>query len=213
MQQIPFIDLFIDLFKYALHISGDKLAHHQEHFLTVRTVLVQCTDIAADRWQGHFAKSAPEDGRQTRPSSGALFHCLYRFWYNAPILLPTGDKVIVPKTVYTVKILSWGWASLSPETCRADLKRSINGICCILLVAYIVVLMMHGLTNIKFKHDLTGISTGDWQKDILVWFMLTNWNEKKSFCVTSLSAICAKQRSLACSKNNVLNIFQKIVEE
>ena len=48
---------------------------------------------------------------------------------------------------------SWKWASLSPETCTANLKRSIkrsiNGICCILLVAYFVVLMMHSLTNIK----------------------------------------------------------------
>jgi hypothetical protein len=33
MQQIPFIDLF----KSALHVSGDKLAHPQEHFLTVYT--------------------------------------------------------------------------------------------------------------------------------------------------------------------------------
>jgi len=31
MQQIPFIDLF----KSALHVSGDKLTHPQEHFLTV----------------------------------------------------------------------------------------------------------------------------------------------------------------------------------
>jgi len=34
MQQIPFIDLF----KSALHVSGNKLAHPQEHFLTVYTV-------------------------------------------------------------------------------------------------------------------------------------------------------------------------------
>jgi len=33
MPQIPFIDLF----KSALHVSGDKLAHPQEHFLTVYT--------------------------------------------------------------------------------------------------------------------------------------------------------------------------------
>jgi len=33
MQQISFTDLF----KSALHVSGDKLAHAQEHFLTVRT--------------------------------------------------------------------------------------------------------------------------------------------------------------------------------
>jgi len=47
MQQIPFIDVF----KSALHVSGDKFAHPQEHFLTVYTALVQCIDIAADRQQ------------------------------------------------------------------------------------------------------------------------------------------------------------------
>jgi len=35
-------------FKSALHVSGDTLAHPQEHFLTVYTALVQCTDIATD---------------------------------------------------------------------------------------------------------------------------------------------------------------------
>jgi len=47
--------------------------------------------------------------KKTRPSSGALFDCIYSFWYNAPILLLAGDKVvtgrqqcrcIVPKAVY-----------------------------------------------------------------------------------------------------------------
>jgi len=73
MQQFSFIDLF----ESAVHVSGDKLAHVQEHF-----------------W-------------------------LYvQLWYNAPVLLSTGDKVemelklatgrqqyryIVPKGVYTVK--------------------------------------------------------------------------------------------------------------
>ena len=39
---------------------------------------------------------------------------------------------------------------MSPETCRADLKRSINRICCKLLVTYIVVVLTHGLTNINY---------------------------------------------------------------
>jgi len=34
---------FINLFKSALHVSGDKFSHPQEHFLTVHTALVQCT--------------------------------------------------------------------------------------------------------------------------------------------------------------------------
>jgi len=36
MQLIPFTDLI----KSALHVSGDKLAHPQEHFLTVYTYLL-----------------------------------------------------------------------------------------------------------------------------------------------------------------------------
>jgi len=89
--------------------------------------------------------------------------------YNAPILLPTGDKVEtvrVPaqtchqlaaisvhwtKIVYTVKKCSWRWTSLSPETYKTDSNRSINENCCILhLTSYIVVLIMHGLTKAKY---------------------------------------------------------------
>ena len=105
MQQFPFIDLF----KSATHVSGDKIAHPQEHFWLYIQILVQCTDIAADRWPVHCTKI-----------------CIYS------------------------QKCSWGWAILSPETCVADLKRSINGNCCILLIAYIVILMIHGLTNVKF---------------------------------------------------------------
>jgi len=32
-------------------------------------------------------------GRHIRPSSGALFDCVYSFWYNAPTLLPVGSSV------------------------------------------------------------------------------------------------------------------------
>ena len=35
-------------------------------------------------------------------------------------------RCIVPKAVYTVKKGSWGWANLSSEICRAELKRLIN---------------------------------------------------------------------------------------
>ena len=50
MQQFPLIDLFIDLFEFSLHVSGDKLTQFQEHFLTtVCTALVKCTDVAAGR--------------------------------------------------------------------------------------------------------------------------------------------------------------------
>ena len=35
-------------------------------------------------------------------------------------------RCIVPKAVYTVKKCSWEWANLWPESCWADLRRSIN---------------------------------------------------------------------------------------
>ena len=78
------------------------------------------TDIAADRWPCHRSVAISVRCNQS---------CIYR------------------------QKCSWRWASLSPETCRADsnrsIKRSINKNCCIVLVAHIVVLMMHGLTNVK----------------------------------------------------------------
>jgi len=49
MQQFSFIDLFIDLFESALHVSGDNLAHLQEHFDCI------------------YSQNAPEDGRGCRP--------------------------------------------------------------------------------------------------------------------------------------------------
>jgi len=79
MQQIPFIDLF----KSALHVSGDKLAHPQEHFLTVytsfgtmhryccrpatRLSLVGSSIGALYQKLYIESKSAPEDGRVCRP--------------------------------------------------------------------------------------------------------------------------------------------------
>jgi hypothetical protein len=41
MQQFPFIDLF----KSALHVSGDVFAHPQEQFNCIYIALVQCTDL------------------------------------------------------------------------------------------------------------------------------------------------------------------------
>ena len=46
---------FINLFKSALQVSGDKFAHPQEQFWLYIELLVQCTDTAADRchcWDG-----------------------------------------------------------------------------------------------------------------------------------------------------------------
>ena len=152
MQQIPFIDLLIDLFKSALHVSGDKLAHLQEHFLTVYTafgtVRRYCWYVSGDKLahpQEHFLivytafgtmhRYCCRQATRLRWNSTEfhlnLFACRQQY------------RCIVPKAVYTAKKCSWGWASLSLETCTAHLKRSIrrsiNGICCILLVSYIVI--------------------------------------------------------------------------
>ena len=94
--------------------------------------------------------------QQTRPSSGALLAV-----YTA-LLQCTGRqqyRCIVSNCIYSQKC-SWRWASLSPETCRADsnrpIKMSINENVCIMLVAYIAVLMIHGLTNVTFSQDMAG---------------------------------------------------------
>ena len=65
MQQIPFIDIF----KSALHVSGNKLAHLQEHFLSsISTLLPVGSNIGALYQKLYIeSKSAPEDGRVCRP--------------------------------------------------------------------------------------------------------------------------------------------------
>ena len=89
---------FIKLIKSALHVSGDKFAHSQElSFWLYIQLLVQCTGTAADRCHGGNCGTG---------------------WQQC--------RCIVPKAVYTVKNCAWGWANLSPETFRADLKRLIN---------------------------------------------------------------------------------------
>ena len=87
---------FINLFKSALHVSGDKFAHHQEHFLTVYTAFGTmhrhcCRPVPRLRWSSIStvapvgssvdalyqklyiqSKSAPDDGRICRPKHVGL---------------------------------------------------------------------------------------------------------------------------------------------
>ena len=71
---------FINLFKSALHVSGDKFAHPQEHFLTVEVELQVHLNRGTDRQQRrcvvpkavYTVKSAPEDGRICRPKHVGL---------------------------------------------------------------------------------------------------------------------------------------------
>ena len=95
---------FINLFKSALNVSGGKFAHPQEHFLTLYTAFGTmhrhcCQQVPWLRW--NFVPSQP-----WHLSAAVPMHC-------------------TKSCVYSQKC-SWGWANLSPETCRADLKRLIN---------------------------------------------------------------------------------------
>ena len=67
MQQIPFIDHF----KSALHVSGDKLLHLQEYFLTIYSFWYNApvgSNIGALYQKLYIeSKSAPEDGRVCCP--------------------------------------------------------------------------------------------------------------------------------------------------
>jgi len=101
MQQFSFIDLFIDLFESAVHVSGDKLAHLQEHFrLYIQLWCVQYTDIGADRWQ---------DSIWTLSPVGSNIGALYQSCIDS-------------------QKCSCKWESLPPEACRADPNRSIKKI-------------------------------------------------------------------------------------
>ena len=122
----------------------------------------RCNDFRLSIFYWSIWISSTCFGQQTRQSSGVRFDCMCSFWFNAPLLLPPSDKVEMElspsqpchqsaaisahctRALYTVKKCSWGLASLSPKTSRADsnrsIKRSINENCCILLVAYIVML-------------------------------------------------------------------------
>jgi hypothetical protein len=57
------------------------------------------------------------------PILRSTFWLYIQLWYNAPIGSSVGALY---QKLHIVKKCSWGWANLSPETCRADLKRLIN---------------------------------------------------------------------------------------
>ena len=75
MQQFSLIDLFIDLFEAAVHVSDDKLAYLQEHFLTVYTA---------------FGTMHRYCCRPVGSNIGALYQiCIY----NQKVLLKMGEFV------------------------------------------------------------------------------------------------------------------------
>jgi hypothetical protein len=70
------------------------------------------------------------------------FDCIYSFL----------EQCTDSRKLYIQSKCSLRRAKLSPKTCKASIKGSIkNEICCILLVTYITVQVMHGHMNIKLK--------------------------------------------------------------
>ena len=140
-----------------------------------------------------FKKSAQHiSGRQFRPSSGARFDCIYSFWYNAPPLLPTGATVemelafhlnrgtgrqqclcIVPKAVYKSKSAPEDGLIFARNMLGWFLKISKRKICRAFLVVYVVELMTHGHTNIKFTELSVSRERSNLQRRqtfLVIWF-------------------------------------------
>ena len=118
---------FINLFQSAQHASGDKFAHPQEHFLSVCTAFstmhrLCCQPVPQLRW-----KCVPSQlwHRLAREA----VHCIKPL-YNSKVLLRMSEFV-------ARNMLGW-------------LKNINKRNSCIFLVVHIVVLVMHGHTNIQF---------------------------------------------------------------
>jgi hypothetical protein len=106
------------------------------------------------------------------------------FWLYIQLLVQctdtAADRCIVPKAVYTVKKCSWGWENLSPETWFKKINKWKS--CCILLVAYIVLLVMHGHTNIKFRIFNFWRISPRWKNIVKFWRnMELNWEPQLCF--------------------------------
>ena len=116
----------------------------------------------------HCCRLVPQCGtgrqQQIRPSSGALLltvytafgtmrrHCFQPLrrlrwnWFSIWTVAPVGSSVgaLYQKLYIQLKKYSWGWANLSLETCRADLKRLINEkVIASFLLAYIIIFEVH----------------------------------------------------------------------
>ena len=123
---------FINLFKSALHDSGDKFAHPQEHFLTV------CT--AFGTMHRHCCRPVP-----WHQSAAVSVCCTKSCTYSQKVLLGMDEFV-----AWIMK----GWFK------KINKRKS----CCILLVSYMVVLVTHRHTNIKYCLVLTSNRTYVWSK-------------------------------------------------
>jgi hypothetical protein len=108
--------------------------------MSVWPCITSTTLLATNKMQQRFRLliflNQPYMFRATNsPILRSTFDGIYSCWYSAPTLLPTGATVwhrsaalwvhCTKSCIYSQKC-SWGWANMSLETCRADLKRLIN---------------------------------------------------------------------------------------
>jgi len=118
-------------FVYSSTCFGRSPAHYQKlndcssslwFYLRIVVIAVLCS------WSGQSARPRTEHG------------CHH------------DTKVKPEAATAVVELLMMG--GRTPETCRAVNKRQDNKLknCCIWLVIYFNCTMMHGLTNLKFKH-------------------------------------------------------------
>ena len=99
---------FINLFNSALHVSGDKLAHPQEHFLTIYSFWYNAPTLGIYPPPSQFhltrgtgrqqcrcivpkSKGAPEDGRVCRSKTKKLLH-LVGYLHRCPDWKPDFPK-------------------------------------------------------------------------------------------------------------------------
>ena len=79
--------------------------------------------------------------------------CL-QLWYNAPTMLPTGSIMgaLYHSCKHNLVLLRMG--EIIARNMLSWLELLINRYCCIHLVVYIILLVMHGHTNTKRGYDL-----------------------------------------------------------
>jgi len=112
MQQIPFIDLF----KSALHDSGDKLAHPQEHFLTVHTAFGTKYRYCLNR--------CPNDARSHKTSSSLVF--MERTRYSCQILMKSEFSIQKLEKYSRIKFHENPFSVSPAVACRpTDIKKLI----------------------------------------------------------------------------------------
>jgi len=88
---------FINLFKSAQHVSGDKFAHPQEHFFdsiysfwynAPRLLPIGATVEMELSFINLFKSALHISGDKFGHPQEHFFDSIYSFWYNAPRLLP-----------------------------------------------------------------------------------------------------------------------------